>query len=115
MLKDIFGNNNAVYALLHVYHHGEIHATAIANDLEVALSPIQNQLDRFERAGVLVSKKVGKTRVYFFNMKSPIIKPFIELIKIYYESLPFSDHQKLFPTRRRPRVKGKPVFGRKGA
>lgn len=114
MLKEIFGNNTAAFVLLHVYHHGEIHASAIASDMEVALSPIQNQLDRFERAGILVSKKVGRTRVYFFNMKSPVIKPFIELIKIYYESLPLTDHEKLFPTRRRPRTKGKPVIGRKG-
>ncbi len=114
MLKEIFGNKTAACVLLHVYHHGEIHASGIANDLQVALSPVQNQLDRFERASVLVSKKVGRTRVYFFNMKSPLIKPFIEMIKIYYESLPITDHEKLFPTRRRPRVKGKPVLGRKG-
>ncbi|MBF0361535.1 MAG: ArsR family transcriptional regulator [Oligoflexia bacterium] len=92
-----------------------MHATGIASDLQVALSSIQNQLDHFERAGFLVSKKVGRTRVYFFNMKSPVIKPFIELLKIYYESLPLSDHEKLFPTRRRPRAKGKPVIVRKGA
>jgi hypothetical protein len=48
-------------------------------------------------------------------MKSPVIKSFIEIIKIYYESLPLSDHEKIFPTRRRPRAKGKPVIGRKGA
>lgn len=114
MLNEILGNTNAALVLLHVYHHGEVHATGIAKDMEVSLSPIQNQLDRFERAGVLVSKKMGRTRVYFFNMKSPIIKPFIEVIKICYESLPLSDHEKLFPTRRRPRAKGKPVIGRKG-
>ena len=108
-----FGYRSLV--LLQIYHHGEVHASGIANDLQVALSPVQNQLDRFERAGILVSKKVGKTRVYFFNKKSPLLKPFIEMIKIYYETISLSDHDKLFPTRRRPRVKGKRVIGRKEA
>ena len=115
MLKDIFGNKTAPLVILQIYHHGEVHATGIADDLKIALSPVQNQLDRFERAGILVSKTVGRTRLYFFNKKSPILKPFMDMIKIYYESLPIGDHEKLFPTRRRPREKGKPVIGRKGA
>ena len=56
MLEGIFGNKSAERVLLHVLHCGEIHASAIAQDYEMALNPIKSQLDRFERAGVLVSK-----------------------------------------------------------
>lgn len=112
MNEKLFGNKTALLALLQIYHHHEVHARGIATDLGVSLSPIQNQLDRFEQAGVLVSKKMGQTRIYSFNMKSPLTKPFKELVRIIYETLSEKDHQTLFPTRRKPRAKGKPVLNR---
>ncbi|MEE8056279.1 MAG: winged helix-turn-helix domain-containing protein, partial [Pseudomonadales bacterium] len=45
----------------------EGYATEIARLYETDLSPIQKQLDRLERDGLLVNKKVGRTRVYQFN------------------------------------------------
>ena len=110
MLENIFGNVNAEKALLHVFHYGEIHATAIAKDWGIALSPIQNQLERFESAGVLVSKKVGRTRVFTFNPKSPFTSPVRNLIKICYESIPIKEKSLIFQKRRRPRSRGKPVL-----
>jgi DNA-binding transcriptional ArsR family regulator len=114
MNEKIFGNKTALLVLLQLYHHHETHARAIATDLGTSLSPVQNQLDRFEQAGVLISKKVGQARVYAFNMKSPLTKPFKELVRVIYETLSKEDHQHLFPSRRKPRVKGKPVLARKG-
>lgn len=114
MNEKIFGNKTALLVLLQLYHHHEAHARGVAMDLGVSLSPVQNQLDRFEQAGVLISKKMGQTRIYTFNMKSPLTKPFKELVGIIYETLSKEDHQNLFPTRRKPRVKGKPVLIRKG-
>ena len=112
MLDKILGNSTASKIMLHLYHYGEIYPTAVARDYEMALSPVQKQFERFEEAGVLVSKLVGKTRVYLFNKKSPVTKQFIELIKIYYDSLSLEDKQKIFVQRRRPRRAGKPVIGR---
>jgi hypothetical protein len=60
-------------------------------------------------AGVLISKEAGRSRVYSFNPKSPIVKPVKELVEIAYESIPLVERQKIFATRRRPRRKGKPV------
>jgi len=114
MNEKLFGNKTALMVLLQLYHHHEAHARGISTDLGVSLSPVQNQLDRFEKAGVLISKKVGQTRVYIFNMKSPLTRPFKDLIKVIYENLSRIDHETLFPTRRKPRVKGKPVLIRKG-
>lgn len=114
MNEKLFGNKTALLVLLQLYHHTEAHARGIAADLGVSLSPVQNQLDRFEQAGVLISKKAGQTRVYTFNMKNPLTRPFKELIQIIYENLSKEDHEILFPTRRKPRAKGKPVLIRKG-
>lgn len=109
MLEGIFGNKTAEKVILHIFHYGESHASAIANDFDVALNPVIHQLNRFELAGVLISKEAGRSRIYSFNPKSPLSKPIKELAEIAYETIPLSDRQKMFKTRRRPRRKGKPV------
>lgn len=109
MLKGIFGNKTAEKVLLHIFHYGESHASAIARDFKTALNPVVQQLNRFEAAGVLVSKEMGRSRVYFFNPKSPLTSPVQSLLKIAYESMLLADRERIFSTRRRPRRKGKPV------
>jgi hypothetical protein len=110
MLKYIFGNATAEKVLLHVYHYGSIHAAAVASDYGLAVTPILNQLERFEKSGVLVAKTIGKSRVYSFNPKTPFAKPIKELLKIAYESIPLDEREVIFKIRRRPRSKGKPVI-----
>ena len=99
--------------MLHLIHYGEIYPTAVAKDYRISLSAVQKQFQRFEDTGVLVSKLVGKSRVYFFNKKSSITKPFMALVKVYYDGLSLDDKEQIFATRRRPRRPGKPVL-RKG-
>jgi len=110
MLEGIFGNKTAEMVLLHIYHYGEIHASAIAEDYQVSKTPILNQLERFENASILLSKQVGKSRVYSLNKKSPYYKPIFEILKISYESIPLEKRVQLFKARRRPRRKGKPIL-----
>jgi len=109
MLEGVFGNKTAEKVLLHIFHYGESHASAISKDFRMSLNPIIQQLNRFELAGVLVSKETGRSRVYSFNPKSALFKPLKEMIEIAYEAIPLSERQKIFETRRRPRRKGKPV------
>lgn len=109
MLEGIFGNRTAEKVLLHVFHYGEIHASAIAHDYRISKTSVLNQLNRFESAGILISKQIGRSRVYALNQKSPYYKPIHELLRIAYESIPLKERMKVFQTRRRPRCKGKPV------
>jgi len=109
MLENIFGNETAEKVLLHIYHYGEIHASAISLDYNISVTPVLNQLVRFENAGVLVSKQIGRSRVFMFNKKSPFTKPTIALLKIVYENISLDEKQQFFK-RRRPRKKGKPVL-----
>lgn len=110
MLDKLLGSETAMKIMLHLIHYGEVYPTAVAKDYEISLSGVQKQFERFENAGVLVSKLVGRTRVYFFNKKSPITKHFIELVKVYYDGLSLEDKEVLFSKRRRPRRKNKPVI-----
>ncbi|TGL63378.1 ArsR family transcriptional regulator [Leptospira sarikeiensis] len=112
IMEGVFGNRTAGRVLLHIFHYSEIHAAAIAKDYGTAATPIKNQLIRFEEAGILISKQIGKSRVYLFNQKSAFIKPIKELLNIVYNTMPISEKERLFSERRRPRRKGKPVYGR---
>ena len=113
MLDKILGSKTAQKIFLHLYHYGESYPSSVSKDFKISLSQVQRQFDRFEEAGMLVSKLVGKTRVYQFNKKQgAIIKPFIELIKVIYESIPLKEREQIFATRRRPRRRGKTVIGR---
>lgn len=113
MLDKILGSEIAMKIMLHLVHYGEIYPSAVAKDYEISLSAVQKQFARFEEAGLLVSKLVGKTRVYLFNQKSPITKPFIDFVRVYYDGLSLDDKQKIFSVRRRPRRPGKPVITRR--
>jgi len=110
MLEGIFGNKTAEKVLLYIFHHGEGYALAISKDMKIANNPVVQQLDRFDRAQILVSKQVGKTRVYSFNEKFSLTSPVKELVKRAYDSLTLSQKQAIFSTRRRPRVKEKKVI-----
>jgi DNA-binding transcriptional ArsR family regulator len=110
MLDKILGSDIAMKIMLHLVHYEEIYPSAVAKDYELTLSAVQKQFARFEDAGVLVSKLVGRTRVYMFNKKSKAAIKFYELVKVYYDGLSVTDKEKIFSERRRPRRPGKPVL-----
>lgn len=110
VLAEVFGSRAAEAALLHLYHHGETYGRAAAGDMEVSLLSIQRQLDKFERLGVLVSREVGRTRLYQWNPKSVVAKRVEDLVKTIYEGIPLTERQVRFAKRRRPRAKGKIVI-----
>lgn len=109
MLDEIFGNRTVERIYLHLFHYGEIHARGLAQDYHTSVAPFVKQLNRLEDAGILVSKEIGRSRLYQFNPKSPFTKPIRTIIEIVYESIPLTQREQIFQTRRRPRRKGKPV------
>ncbi|MDA9793356.1 winged helix-turn-helix domain-containing protein [Bacteriovoracaceae bacterium] len=112
MLDKILGSEIAMKIMLHLAHYDEIYPSAVAKDYELTLSAVQKQFARFEEAGVLVSKKVGKTRVYMFNKKSKAANKLYDLVQVYYDGLSVKDKEMIFSERRRPRRAGKPVVGK---
>lgn len=112
MLDKVLGSDIAMKIMLHLIHYNEIYPSAVAKDYELTLSAVQKQFARFEDAGVLVSKLVGRTRVYFFNKKSKAALKFYDFIKVYYDGLSIKDKEMIFSKRRRPRKSGKPVIGK---
>lgn len=82
MLEGLFGNKSAEKVMLAIFNYGELHASAIAKEYETALDPIKKQLDRFEAAGFLESRLVGRSRLYKFNELNPMITSLKEILLI---------------------------------
>ena len=86
MLEGLLGNKSAEKVMLALYMRGELHASAIAQLYDTALDPIKKQLERFEEAGFLVSRVVGRSRLYSFNESHPIMAPLKEVLAIASQS-----------------------------
>ena len=74
MLDKLLGSKTAQKIFLHLYHYGESYPSAVAKDFKISLGQVQRQFDRFEDAGIIISKLSGRTRMYQFNKKQGIVK-----------------------------------------
>lgn len=110
VLQDLFGGKAAEAVLLALYHQGEAYGRAVSRDFNLSVVSIQKQFDRFERSGVLVCKRQGRTLVYSWNPKSRAASRLRELVGVAYDGLSMELKQRLFAERRQPRAKDKPVI-----
>ena len=109
-LQDLFGGKAAEAVLLALFHDGENFGRAIARDFGVSLDAVQRQLERFERSGAIVCKRQGRTLVYTWNPKSRVAARLRDLTGVIYDGLSLDSKQAMFPERRQPRAKDKPVI-----
>ena len=65
MLDKLFGAKTAALILLHIFHYGALHARGIVRDIEISLSTVQKQLEKFEDSGVVISKRIGNIKKIF--------------------------------------------------
>ena len=91
MLEGLLGNKSAVRVMLSIFMHEEMHASGIAQLHNTALDPIKKQLERFEEAGFLTSRSVGRSRLYKFNESNPLIKPLKQMLLIVQNSNEISE------------------------
>jgi predicted transcriptional regulator len=86
MLEGLFGNKSAVKVMLAIFLYEEMHASAIAQLNNTAVDPIKKQLERFEESGFLISRNVGRSRLYKFNDSNPLINPLKQMLMIVMNS-----------------------------
>ena len=82
MLEKIFGNETIAIIYLNLFHYGEIYSALIEKNSQIGSRAVLNQLNKMEEAGILVSRLIGRTRLYQFNPKSPFVKPIKDIIEI---------------------------------
>lgn len=109
MLEAILGSLSSERVLLFILARKEGYATEIAKFYKTDLAPIQRQLDKFEAAGVLASRKAGRTRLYSFNPQCPFLKELKALLEKTMTFCSDSLKEELLKNRRRPRRRGKPL------
>jgi DNA-binding transcriptional ArsR family regulator len=107
VLEGIFGNPTAERVLLYLEQYGEGYARAIAATFELSLSMVQRQLERFERAGLLVSQAKGRTRLFTWNPRYPFLAELHALLRSALRAMPAEQRRRYFTQRRRPRRTGK--------
>ena len=108
MLRAVLGSLAAERTLLYLQNYGDGYALEIARTFGLSSSQVLKQLSKFENAGVLVSRPVGRARVYYWNERNPLVGDLRRLLQSGLEALPSEEIQRFYRDRRRPRRKGKP-------
>ncbi|MCE5231488.1 winged helix-turn-helix domain-containing protein [bacterium] len=109
MLEPLLGSTNCERVLLFLNCGNEGYAREMARYFETDLAPIQRQLDKLEHGGVLVSRTVGRTRLYEYNPRYPFRKELQALIEKAFGFYSAKERERLIMNRRRPRRWGKPM------
>ncbi len=109
MIVALFGNLNRERVLIFLYVRGSGNASEITRFYQTDLSPVQNQLEKLEMGGILSSRLVGKTRLYEWNPRYPLLLELQSLLEKMWWFYPESEKKKWVSARTRPRRKGKPL------
>jgi DNA-binding transcriptional ArsR family regulator len=109
IFSGLFGNETAAKVLLYLQQLESGYPRGIALALQIPLSQVQRQLERFEREGVVVSRVLGKTRLYQWNPRCGYLDELRSLLSRGIQMLPEQVRETFNGERRRPRRKGKPL------
>ena len=109
MLEPILGNSTIEKILFTLESYGQTYPLGLSKMFNIPVNGVQQQMDRLENGGVIVSSKVGRTRLYQFNPRYPFLIELKALIKSAMEYLSEKELQKYYRKRTRPRKKGKPI------
>ena len=105
-LIGLFGSESAYRVLMYLENYDSGYASKIARTFGISLNQAQNQLTKFEEIDLLVSRREGTTRTYYFK-KSPVSDALRVFLRSMLELLPDATIEKYFRERRRPRRFGK--------
>lgn len=105
-LIGLFGSKAAYQVLMYLQNYEQGYASQISKTFEMSLSQVQNQLVKFEQLGVLVSRKEGSSRVFYFK-RSPVVDALRKFLGAMLDALPDTTISKYYMQRRRPRRQGK--------
>jgi len=109
MLEKLFGNVTLEKVLFYIYNYDEGYAQRISDTFDISLNMVQAQLVKLEAGGILASSLKGKTRMYQWNPRYPMLKELKTLLSKAMEYLPESEIKKYYRIRTRPRRQGKPI------
>lgn len=107
-LDAVFDNTSATRVLLFLQNYGEAYASRGARTYgDMAVSRAKEQLDKLEVAGLIVSRMIGRSRVYDWNRRNPTVAPLRDFLQSILDSLSPEIQRSYFRQRQRPRRRGK--------
>ena len=109
MIEAILGSTSKERVLIYLVARDKGYAREIARFFDTGVTPIKKQLDALEEQNVLYSEPRGRTLLYGFNPRYPLMKELRALLEKALAFYPPEEREKLFMDRRRPRRKGKPL------
>ena len=109
MLSILFNSALREKILYYLLECGEGYSSELAKNFKASLFAVQNQLQRMEEAGVLVSRSIGKTRMYTLDPRYFLLQELKALLKKSFAELPESIIRIHYRPRKRPRRAGKPI------
>ncbi len=109
MLEPLLGSGTRERVLIFIFARESGYGTEISQFYDADITPVQKQLERLEQGGVLVSRPVGRTRVYSFNPRYPFRSELLALLEKTLAFYPADVRSALVVNRRRPRRAGKPL------
>jgi biotin operon repressor len=107
MLQALLCSSAAERVLLYLQDYEQSYGREIAATFGMAQSQVRKQLEKFESGGVLVSRLVGRTRLYQRNPRNPLVPAIRALLTAAIDSLPPADRQRYPRRRTRPRRSSK--------
>ena len=105
-LIGLFGSKAAYQVLMYMENYGQGYAAEIARAFEMSLSQVQNQLRKFEDLGLLVGRREGSSRMFYFA-RSPVTDSLRAFLRDALDRLPDTTIQRFYRRRSRPRRTGK--------
>lgn len=109
MLESLLGNKTTEKVLFFLERYGEGYPNKIATTFGIQVNAVQQQMKRLEDGGIVVSRLMGKVRIYQFNPRYPFLDELKALLKKAVTFLPESEIEKYYMLRTRPRKPGKPL------
>ncbi len=109
MLEGLFGNITVEKVLFTLHVHGEGYPMGMAKTFGEPVNSFQQQLRRLENAGIVVSRLIGRVRIYTLNPKYPFLSELKTLLARAYEFIPEKEKDVCYRRRARPRRAGKPL------
>jgi hypothetical protein len=109
MFEELFGSKIIEKICFYLVVNETCYASELKRRFGLPLFGIQNGLGRLEKQGLLVSFTVGKTRVYQWNPRYPLLSEFKAFLAKAYSFLPEDMKEKYYEPliRKRPRRAGK--------
>ena len=109
MIEAIVGSASSEKVMMFLLARDEGYAREISRFFATDLDPVQKQLAKLEAAGILVSRAAGRTRLFSFDPRYPMIDELKALLEKTLQFYPDDVRDRLLMNRRRPRRTGKPL------